>query len=281
MAADQAVGVDKAALGSGMPSLKHGRWQTPLGPIAYSVVRYGTPDSGRPWALLLHGITTDRSGMLALAAALAADFDVLCIDMPCHGESLDIPPDNPGDPVAVAQPILAAITAHKPRLLQDQPVLLVGHSFGGLVAAVLARHCAGAIGLVLGDTPLTMAKQRYAAAMLRLGFDDGPVRRHAPVVRDGFGVTAHGIAEKIYYDLPLLQPAPVLVLRAALPFGSKMTDARLPSCLDDIDQAALEKFGAGKVQCRILDGTSHTLFNEAPEAAAAAIREWLAQRPMR
>jgi len=150
-----------------------------------------------------------------------------------------------------------------------------------LVAAVLARHFPGVIGLVLGDTPLAMAKQRAATAILRLGLDDGEIRRHAAITRDGFGVVPGGNEERIYYDLPLLQPAPVLLLHAALPFGSKRVDERVPSCIDSMDLAVMAKFGAGKVTCQALEGTSHILFNEAPEAAATAIREWLAQQARR
>jgi len=265
--------------------LSHGVWLTKTAqPIAVSKMQAGPKlplGSTRPLALLLHGMTMDRTAMLPLGAELLADFDILCLDLPCHGESLDIPPDGDGSPAALAELILPALAMGMPRLLRDQPVLLVGHSFGGLVAAVLARHFPGVIGLVLGDTPLAMAKQRAATAILRLGLDDGEIRRHAAITRDGFGVVPGGNEERIYYDLPLLQPAPVLLLHAALPFGSKRVDERVPSCIDSMDLAVMAKFGAGKVTCQALEGTSHILFNEAPEAAATAIREWLAQQARR
>lgn len=266
-------------------TLTDGVWQLDDGPIAFSRLRREADPAAqpKPTAVLLHGITTNREIMYGLGLKLSVDHDVICCDLPCHGGSLDYPEAAKGDPATLAGSLLEALRRHEPALLDGAPLLLVGHSFGGLVAAELARHCRGLIGLVLGDVPLTMAKQVVPLGMLKLSLPQQgtaaakpAARRLLPIIRDSFGLSPAGSEERIYYDLLLGQAAPVLVLRAALPLQDGKVDQRIPSCMDDVDQYVLQRLGGGAITCRILPDTSHLLFQEIPAIAARAIREWLA-----
>lgn len=95
-------------------------------------------DGGYPCVVLLHGMFGDVDVWSATALNLArAGLEVLAFDLPGHGGSL-AEVENADETV---QALLAALQAYaRARAQHPVPVLLVGHSFGGLVAAMLAAR---------------------------------------------------------------------------------------------------------------------------------------------
>ncbi len=118
-------------------------------------VHYLRTGGARPPVVLLHGLMGDGACWTPLARALEAEFDVVMPDARGHGGS-SAPhhgyryADHAGDVVGLIR-----------GLALSRPVLL-GHSMGGMTAAVVASRGAGIIrGLVLVDpTFLSPARQR-------------------------------------------------------------------------------------------------------------------------
>jgi pimeloyl-ACP methyl ester carboxylesterase len=110
---------------------------------------------GRKPLVLLHGLTGSGACWIPLARALAGEYDVVMPDARGHGSS-SAPPsgyryeDHAADMVGLIQTLGLA-----------GPVLL-GHSMGGMIAAVVASQMGEAIrGLILADpTFLSSERQR-------------------------------------------------------------------------------------------------------------------------
>jgi pimeloyl-ACP methyl ester carboxylesterase len=100
-----------------------------------------------PSIVLVHGLGSTRAHWLPTARLLARDHRVTLVDLPGHGVS-DMP---------VQFSLEQAVTALDLALAErgSEPVVLVGHSLGGLVCAAEAiRHPHRVRGLVLVETAL-------------------------------------------------------------------------------------------------------------------------------
>ena len=107
-------------------------------PLNHVWLRQG---EGRP-IVLIHGFGSDLNSWRAMLAGGPVDAPVLALDLPGHGGS---PRHAPNDLDEIAEEVEATLAA-----LGGGPVLLVGHSFGGAVAAtVAARGNADVRGLAL------------------------------------------------------------------------------------------------------------------------------------
>ena len=118
-------------------------------------IHYLRTGGSKPPVVLLHGLTGSGACWSPLAGALEAEFDVVMPDTRGHGDS-STPltgyryEDHAGDVVGLLQGLgLAA------------PILL-GHSMGGMTAAVVASQSATALrGVILADpTFLSPERQR-------------------------------------------------------------------------------------------------------------------------
>jgi pimeloyl-ACP methyl ester carboxylesterase len=116
-------------------------------------IQYLRTGGRKPALVLLHGLTGSGACWIPLARALAGQYDVVMPDARGHGNS-STPlngyryQDHAGDVVALIQG-LGLVT----------PVLL-GHSMGGMTAAVIASQTATAIrGVILAD-PTFLSSQR-------------------------------------------------------------------------------------------------------------------------
>ncbi len=100
---------------------------------------------GEHRALLLHGSTSSSATWWRIGPALAdAGWRVKAPDLPAHGASPRV--DRPLTPAVAAEFVLAE--------LSQQPFgLVVGHSFGALVAVALQQHRPVAELLVLDEPP--------------------------------------------------------------------------------------------------------------------------------
>jgi pimeloyl-ACP methyl ester carboxylesterase len=113
------------------------------------VLAYGSAGRGDHAAVvLLHGLGSTRSTWTRVAEALAGRFRVFSIDLRGHGDSSHAPGTYQldhygGDVVAFCESVVV------------KPAVLVGHSLGGVVAAVVARKRPDLVrGVFLEDPPL-------------------------------------------------------------------------------------------------------------------------------
>ncbi|HTL15288.1 MAG TPA: alpha/beta hydrolase [Thermomonas sp.] len=91
---------------------------------------------GAPTVVMLHGFTGSKENWYPLARALGGRYRLLVPDLPGWGESQRKPGTDYGFP-AQAERVAAFLRALSP----DKPVVLLGHSMGGGIAAlVAARH---------------------------------------------------------------------------------------------------------------------------------------------
>lgn len=97
-------------------------------PLNFAWLRQG---EGRP-IVLIHGFGADLNSWRPMLAAGPVDAPLLALDLPGHGGS---PRQTPADLDAIAGDVEATLAA-----LDIGPVLLVGHSFGGAVAATVAAR---------------------------------------------------------------------------------------------------------------------------------------------
>jgi pimeloyl-ACP methyl ester carboxylesterase len=122
-------------------------------------VHYLRTGGAKPPVVLLHGLMGSGACWTPVARALEGDFDVVMPDARGHGRS-SAPPDGYAYD-DLARDALGLIDA----LALARPVVL-GHSMGGMTAAVVASRAAGRLrGLVLVDpTFLEPARQREVYA---------------------------------------------------------------------------------------------------------------------
>lgn len=118
----------------------------PFGPIAALV----TKGEANAIVLLVPGYTGSKEDFSPLLDAIAADgFRALAIDLPGQFESPGPDDENAYLPAALGQ-VVAALTEHLAG--QGKPIVLLGHSFGGLVARAAVLANAPVAGLTLMDT---------------------------------------------------------------------------------------------------------------------------------
>ena len=108
-------------------------------------IHYSRTGASKLPLILLHGLTANGACWAALAHAVEADYDVIMPDARGHGQS-SVPDygyryeDHANDVVGLME------------ALRLPPSILIGHSMGGLVAAVVASRFPGLLrGLVLAD----------------------------------------------------------------------------------------------------------------------------------
>lgn len=137
--------------------------------IRYTV--YGSLDNARPLIVLVHGWSCDASYWREQLAALTADYTVVTVDLAGHGTSganrADYSMRSFGEDV---QRVVAALPSRA-------PVILVGHSMGGPVAAEAARLLGDRVRGVIGvDT--------FASVGLTLPSTAESEARLAPFIKD-------------------------------------------------------------------------------------------------
>ena len=108
-------------------------------------IHYTRTGGDRPPVIFLHGLTANGACWTALARALQSEYDIILPDARGHGQSSA--PEHGYRYEDHANDIVGLIKA-----LRLPPAILVGHSMGGLTAAVVAsRHPALLRGLILAD----------------------------------------------------------------------------------------------------------------------------------
>ncbi|MCU1361994.1 MAG: alpha/beta hydrolase fold [Ilumatobacteraceae bacterium] len=120
------------------------------------LLAYERTGSG-PALVLIHGITENRESWRPLIQPLAAEYDVVAVDLRGHGDS---PAGDAYDPVTMATDVHQTVS----ELGMSSP-LVIGHSLGGVVASAYA-----AVGrpraIINVDQPLKLADFKAALGQL-------------------------------------------------------------------------------------------------------------------
>ncbi|MFJ9556524.1 alpha/beta fold hydrolase [Nocardiopsis sp. NPDC101807] len=112
------------------------------------LLNYAEGPANGPPLLLVHGQVTDWRSWHRVLPALSRDFHVFAVDCHGHGGSARVPERY------TAKAVAADLEGFLDRVV-GAPALVVGHSSGGLVAAVMAADAPGKVaGAVLEDPPL-------------------------------------------------------------------------------------------------------------------------------
>lgn len=107
-----------------------------------------TPFSGKPVIHFLHGNGFCGLTYRPFLEALATDFDLIISDMPGHGDSDSESPFMGWNRTAR---VMASVLKHHMAQLGDVPVYLLGHSYGGVISALMVKHQLAVRGLVMLD----------------------------------------------------------------------------------------------------------------------------------
>ncbi|MCF4124616.1 alpha/beta fold hydrolase [Methylobacterium sp. SyP6R] len=201
--------------------------------------------------VLLHGLGRTKASMARLAARLiAAGY---------HVENLGYPSRRLGI-AACAEHLRSVVSGIRQRA--DGPIVLVGHSMGGLVARSLAAaEPELAAGLVMLGTPNRGSEAADCVAAFRLGR-----ALFGPALRD-LRTDASGAI-----PIPACPMAVVAGTRALIPFFR----ARIPTPHDGLVSVERARLGVGERWCAV--PAHHTWLMNHPATVAAvldALSAWL------
>lgn len=272
------------------------RWQAGASQAQHEAAghRWAMLEAGAgPTLVLVHGFTGSKENWLPMIGALGGRYRVIAPDLPGWGDSERRPGENYGF-VAQADRLADFLRRLEPA---GQPVILVGHSMGGGIAALLAaRHPDLVARLVLLD-----------AAGLR--FDDNDFSRAVARGEHPFEVSDRATLDRqlgLVFDHPPWVPWPAdraLIRRriadrefeldvlervgrsaeAEQP-GHEASAIRAPTlllwCRADriIDVSAAARYAERLADSRtvLLDGCNHMPMMEQPAATAAALHAFIA-----
>lgn len=147
--------------------------------------------AGRPTVVLLSGLGGNVLDWLYVQPALARHYRVCAIDRPGAGWSARTA--RPRSEANMAEEVHEALAGAG----EAAPFVMVGHSFGGLLALHYARRYAGEVaGLVLVDSMHPEQFERFPAAGVQLSVDPLVVLGRTPAAAAMYGLPEplHGLA---------------------------------------------------------------------------------------
>ena len=222
---------------------------------------------------MLHGGGTDHRCFAHVAPILSDRFDLVTPDLPGHG-------DRPAPPEATVESVAAAL---EPRLDATPDHVLLGHSFGGMVAMALAPRLRPAK-LILCDTfAVPAADPGSWARIVAMEWGArivGRARATEMVTRE-MGLADHGpdAALRASMDHDAAWPLHTM-LRAVRRFDGRPHLARIgcPTLLlmaggnpatDGAGERAARRLADARVE--IMPKVSHMQMRDDPEGFAAAV----------
>ncbi|MBF6606123.1 MAG: alpha/beta hydrolase [Chloroflexi bacterium] len=222
---------------------------------------------GGPSLVLLHATLSSSAQLQSLADRLAASFTVIAVDRRGSGESRPpgAPPPGPID-VAVHVDDLAAILAAE----RVEPILAVGHSYGGCLALEFAARRPG---LITGSWVYEPPYAPIGGPAVRATLADVARRTAAAGRRGGQGAAAEAFLSAVGGAGAIQGLSPAARQRIRLAGSAALADAAL---------LGLEPDGLERIRCPVVVATgtasqpvyaaiAEALVERVPEAA----REWI------
>lgn len=253
-------------------------------------------DPAAPMLVMLHGFTGSKENWYPLARALGRRFHLCIPDLPGWGES-ERKPDAAYGYVEQAERVAAYLRAVSP----DRPVVLLGHSMGGGIAALVAarfpaqvaqvalisaagvRFDDNAFGLAVlaGHNPFAVCDAASLRRYLATVFYDPAAKPWIPwpvataliARRRADAAFEQAVLNRIGRGPDSLRPgeeAARITQPALLVWGRQ--DAV-------IDPSALSLYAARIPHARtlLLEGCGHMVPMERPQALAEAVLDWIGQ----
>ena len=253
--------------------------------VRFHVVRLGdharSGHRGRPAVVMLHGMVMDNlsSFYYTLANPVALVHDVVLYDQRGHGLS-----ERPADGYTIADGV-TDLACLLDALGLDEPVVLVGNSFGGTIALEFAiGHPDRTAGLVLIEAHFAVEgwgeHMAGSLALAAFGLDDDDVKTWLDQQGGRKLNRMARNAEALIHDTTMLddlqsvQPLSLDALRSVtcplLALYGEHTDL--------IDRARDLQRLVPRAQLRVLPEHTHSVLMEDRHALEAILMPWLAQR---
>jgi pimeloyl-ACP methyl ester carboxylesterase len=184
-----------------------------------ATLAYDDEGGGQPAFVFIHGWACDRSTWRPQVEDLSRDFRCINVDLRGRGESQPMPPF---DTTTAADDVADMI-----RQLGIAPVIIVGHSLGGLVALLVNdRHPELVLGIVIGDPPLTAASAGSFARGAQRITEAGSMEAARDQIESFFADSTPGHIRDYVRKMTLSCPADVGagMISDAEVFHERMTD---------------------------------------------------------
>jgi pimeloyl-ACP methyl ester carboxylesterase len=190
--------------------------------------------------VMVHGFTGMKENFYPMARALGGRYRLVIPDLPGWGESQRLPRENYGF-LAQSERVAAFIRAVSP----GKPVVLVGHSMGGGVAALVAAGHPQLVARValLDAAGVRFADNRFGEAVLR---GENPFAVHDRASLDRYLST-------VYHDKHLIPSIPWPADKAYI--ARRIADAPFEQGVLDVIGRGPERFLPGNEAARITQPT--------------------------
>ncbi|WP_439030528.1 alpha/beta fold hydrolase [Gordonia terrae] len=239
-------------------------------------------------AVLLHGIGGAASSCAPLAARLAAaGLNCWCPDAPGYGRSHD--PRAGVDPVDEIADVVRALSP-------DRPVVLLGTSWGGVIAMALAiRHPGLVSALVVADSTRGSGTSAHRAAAMRSRVTGLADRGPAAVAAERAGaLTAPGADPSITAEVQRTMSAVRLPgfgvaaeFMAATDLGADLASITAPTLvvvgehdtITGVDESRLLAERIPGAVLRIVPDAGHVAIQERPGTVADHVMDFLGSLP--
>lgn len=239
---------------------------------AYLGVPFKGSEPDFPLVIFLHGAGRGAAVFQPWRALLAGKADVCLIDFPGHGLS---PGVIPASLESMAAAVERLIQVHFPM----RRILIVGESFGGLVAMTLAKGLPGSpIKAVLAaDPPFSTAKQWAIVNSFRAKFVREPNDRFFfSFAEEVFGITPNEVKERIYFPILADLQVPTMLVTGDLPMLPPRVVDGVACLIDPVDEFVIDNLYPGKVMKRRIANSGHLMLTSALPECLALIEEMLA-----